>query len=289
MRIPLVEDKKFWVKEIKRHFKPFPIEIVDFESGDDLLTAVQADSNDEFKVILIDWTLEGQRVSGPDLAVAIHGIKPYLKLFALTGEKNTEIVALNMIRSPFHRLISKDSLAKDSARIFKDLEDAAREVETIKMCEPFLERRDLRDVYLKERSSREWPDLEKSISETAAKLLADGTFTRERTLRDCLPTSKRKRPVMKNILIARRIIFAEILDQRGRLGRVEAAVGYAVPAEENAKEFTASDGAFKNYCSELGLKPDEFRNTGSGLLIEEARWLQNWCKANEVLYVFPLT
>lgn len=146
-----------------------------------------------------------------------------------------------------------------------------------------------KDLYLELRKDTvKWSEIEKEICRTV-NYLCCGNFNTNKTLNKCLPTCRRGRFLIKNILAARRIIFFQIIYCKGRLHEVETFLGYEEEKDiEYENPYRIYDIGFRKYCNTLAIKPTEFSLTGEGLLIEEEKWLFEYCKLNELFYGFPI-
>jgi CheY-like chemotaxis protein len=287
--IALVEDKKEWLGKVQKALNPFGILVEYFSGGDDFIRFARDDDSELYKAVLIDWIMPG--MTGPELAKELRVIKPYLKLFALTLQGDNDEIARTMRDYPFDGFLSKKSLTNGSkVREFaQEIEQAVKEVEELLISRPFADKPEHRSAYLALRASKDWRDINERIGEIANRLCDEGSFSRNRTLRDTLSTRKSGALLIENILTARRVILGEIFNRMGKLHKVEQAVGYE---EEKGvyygDPYKMYDAGFKTYCSELGLKPDEVRNRGEGILPEEERWLRAFCEKEQCKYAFPI-
>ncbi|MBS1790491.1 MAG: response regulator [Acidobacteria bacterium] len=289
IEIPLIEDQQDCFDRIRETFEQHGIRVIHFRSGEEFLETIREDTADPYSAVLIDWGLPG--ASGPEIAQELRQIKPYLKFFAITAEDDPDEVARVINGGYFERFLAKRSLdVEDKVRKFvQDLEQAVREAEEVIICRPFSDKPEHKAAYLTLRSSRGWPGTNKTIKEVAERLLDEVTFTRRRTLRDALPTKSKRTLLIENILIARRVIIAEIFNRGGKLHLVEKVVGYEEDANLTYNDpYKMWDTGFKNYCSELCLRPHEFMNSGEGTLPEETSWLRGWCEERQITYAFPI-
>jgi len=275
----LIEDQEHWVNKIRTIFERYGIEVIPFKQDDELLKTIQEDDADIYKVILIDWRLPGK--SGLELALEIHDRKPYLRLYAITQVTNVEEVAKNLIKYPFFDdFIPKANLdnKEKMAEIAANIEKAVKELDEVLLCEPFIDKPEIRTAYLALRTSSQWSEINKKIGEKAKRLFTEAEFKKGRSLRDCIGLSK-KMVLIENILVARRVIFAEIFNRRGKLHEVEHALGFYEEEDEICDDpYKICVGKFKTYCSELAIRPDDFRNNGKGVLPEEKMWLEDICE-----------
>lgn len=119
--------------------------------------------------------------------------------------------------------------------------------------------------------------------------LCQGNFNANMTLNKCLPVCQNAIYLIENILIARRIIFSQIIFCKGQLHEVETFLGYE--EEQGIKyenPYRIYNIAFRKYCNTLAIRPTEFCRTGKGLLIEEEEWLIEYCNVNRLSYGFPV-
>jgi hypothetical protein len=304
IKIPYYEDEDKWIKKIKKVLEPYGIVIVPFKNEDKLKRAISEDDADIYKAVLIDWLIDNE-LKGGKVAEELKRLKPYIKLYAVTQVTHPSEVAQIIKKAPFEAdLLAKKDLEDEKKEVVKEfaikLKNAVKEVEEILLCEPFIEKPQLKLAYLSLRSSSKWVEINEKIGKDARRIFEEAMFRRDRNLRDVLGL-REKVVQIENILIARRVIFAEIFNREGKLHQVEHALGFyekdidekgapkegAEPVYKNPNK--AYVPAFKNYCSEIGIKPDEFRNSGKGVLPEEEKWLKDICKnLLGIDFVFPI-
>jgi len=280
IKVLLFEDEDKWIANIKEVLNPYGIEIVAFKEEENIKNEIKEDDSDIYKAVLIDWMIQGE-FRGGRLASELKLLKPYLKLYAVTQVTEPSEIAKTVKRYPFEEelLAKKDLKNKERVIRFVDiLKNAVKEAEEVLICEPFAENQRLRDAYLSRRLSNLWPQDNNEIGNEAKKLFLEYEFNKGRNLRDILGLSD-KFINIKNILVARRVIYAEIFNREGKLHIVENSLGFYGDKDEIIDDpFKLYVPAFKNYCSELRIKPDEFRNFGKGVLPEERKWLEEICK-----------
>ncbi len=81
-----------------------------YQQGADLLAAVGADTKDEYKAVVVDLELRGQRISGSQVCHEIKKIKPYLPVVAITASTDPQYIANALFRRGFDDFIPKSAV-----------------------------------------------------------------------------------------------------------------------------------------------------------------------------------
>jgi hypothetical protein len=279
IKVLLFEDEDKWITKIKEALNSYSIEIVPFKEEEKIKKEIKKDDADVYKAVLVDWMVQGE-LRGGRLASELKWLRPYIKLYAVTQVTEPSEIAKIIKRYPFEEELLAKKDIEDEERVkefaFK-LKNAVKEVEEVLICEPFAGNPRMQEIYLNYRISNLWHKCNEEIGDEAKKLFLEYEFKKGRNLRDVFGISKIIN--IKNILVARRVIFAEIFNREGTLHVVENRLGFYGEEDESFDDpYKIYVPAFKNYCSELRIKPDEFRNSGKGALPEEKKWLEDICK-----------
>jgi hypothetical protein len=294
-----VEDEPQWGVILNDVLSPYDIEVTTHKNGEELINAVFADQDDECEAVLIDWILyesDGQieqPLQGGDIYEELKRIKPYLPQYVVTHIDELDRITNRILaRYRFRRYFAKkwveendDSKILDFANDIKAV--VAKTKEVLSNLPNHQSWAKYREAYLSLRYSEAWPDTEKDI-ESEVERLSNAEFSRQSTLNRVLPNLRGGEIQIRNILLARRVILAELFRVHGRWHHVEEFLGYEQQDERYDNPYKIHDGAFRTYCNLLGFRPDELRSSGQGLLIEEKRWLEKFCKSNNLSYGFPV-
>jgi len=298
----LVDDEAFWQKAIKKRLASYDIEVSIFADGESLLNAIIADVPDECDTALIDWRLyekDGrttQPMQGGKIYWEIKRLKPYLPQFVITQVDDLdEITNTILLKYRFNGFFSKEWLQKSKDdkvdEFVAKIREAAQEMrESLTSFPSHASWDKYKQAYFAIRFSdhHDWQRVENEINEEV-QLLLQADFAAGGTLARRLPIVKSGEVQIVNILAARRVIFSQIFLCGGRWHEVETFLGYEEEPDMNYDNpFRIHSGAFRTYCNALGIKPDEFKNAGEGLLAEEVRWLRKFCKESKLKYGFPI-
>ncbi|RLF53185.1 MAG: hypothetical protein DRN28_07200 [Thermoplasmata archaeon] len=242
---------------------------------------------------------EEQELQGSILCDEIVKLRPELPIFALTIETDPERVFV-ISRHGFTGFFSKGKLKepKDFDNMVRIIRNKIREMEEVISEMPKAKGwENCRVPYLRLRRRHDWQNIESRIAERAERIFEEYLETKpppQRSLGDVLGAETGGRPIIENILTARRVIFAAILTFSGRMHAVEESLGYRFSKDEGEalNPMVPWVGAFKTYLSTLGIRYREFITPKSGepegILPEERIWLKEFCKKKEIKFKFPI-
>ena len=304
-RVWYVDDDEDDQKELADALAPHGISVTTYGRGEALIAAIEVDGADVCEAVLVDWYLfepnlpyrKEQPMQGGDIYERVKALKPYLPQFVVTQEDDLDtVVHTIMSKHRFRGYFAKRWLDGGNAAKIADFVDKIKAaVQEVKDVLASLPQHNIWKKYqpvyshLRFDDPAEWERFEREI-EAEVDRLSMANFDRDNTLRKKLPIRKANtREQVKNVLIARRVVFSQLFFCKGQWHEVETFLGYEEKSDQTyADPYAIYDSGFRNYCNTLGFEPKKLAENGEGLLVEEARWLQRYCDENNLTYGFPI-
>ena len=304
-RVWYVDDDEADREELAHALAPHGISVSAYGRGEALIEAIEADGADVCEAVLVDWYLfepnlpyrKEQPMQGGAIFERVRELKPYLPQFVVTVEYDPDMIGNTiMLRHPFRGYFAKRWLeAGNEAKVadfVTKIQAAVQEMKEVLASLPqhnVWKKYQLVYFHLRFDDPTEWGRFEREI-EAEVDRLSIANFDRDNTLRKMLPIRKvNTKEQVKNVLIARRMIFSQLFFCQGQWHEVETFLGYEEKPDKTYPDLYAIyDSGFRNYCNTLGFEPKKLAETGEGLLVEETRWLQRYCRENNLTYGFPI-